>query len=89
MALSEEERFRFDLTGFLVRPAILTPDQIAAIVEHIDRIQHDPQSLSPAECDVPGGPSNVLIDHPQVVDVLNELIGPDIRLENCTCIYFL
>ena len=62
MALSEEERFRFDLTGFLVRPAILTPDQIAAIVEHIDRIQHDPQSLSPAECDVPGGPSNVLIE---------------------------
>jgi len=87
MALSEEERFRFDLTGFLVRPAILTPDQIAAIVEHIDRIQHDPQSLSPAECDVPGGPSNVLIDHPQVVDVLSELIGPDIRLENCTCIW--
>ena len=23
MAMTEEERFRFDLTGFLVRPAIL------------------------------------------------------------------
>ena len=87
MALSEEERFRFDLTGFLVRPAILNSDQITAIVEHIDRIQHDPQSLSPAERDVPGGPSNVLIDHPQVIDVLTEIIGPDIRLENCSCIW--
>ena len=25
MGLTEEERFRFDLTGFLIRPAILTP----------------------------------------------------------------
>ena len=25
MAMTEEERFRFDLTGFLVRPAILSP----------------------------------------------------------------
>lgn len=87
MAMTEEERFRFDLTGFLVRPAILSADQVAAIVEHIDRIQHDPQSLPPAERDVPGGPSSALIDHPQVVDVLSEIIGPDIRLENCTCIW--
>ena len=87
MAMTEEERFRFDLTGFLVRPAILSADQVAAIVEHIDRIQHDPQSLPPAERDVPGGPSSALIDHPQVVDVLSEIIGPDIRLENCTYIW--
>ena len=29
--MTDEERFRFDLTGFLVRPAILAPDEIAAI----------------------------------------------------------
>lgn len=87
MAMTEEERFRFDLTGFLVRPAILTPEQVTAIVDHIDRIKHDPQSLPPEESDVPGGPSSVLIDHPQVVDVLTETIGPDLRLENSTCIW--
>ena len=38
MPMTEEERFRFDLTGFLVRPAILTPDQVAAIVDQIDRL---------------------------------------------------
>ena len=36
--MTEEEKFRFDLTGFLVRPAILTADEISAIVDQIDRI---------------------------------------------------
>ena len=34
--MTDEEKFRFDLTGFLVRPAILERDQIDAIVEQID-----------------------------------------------------
>ena len=87
MAMTEEERFRFDLTGFLVRPAILKPDEVAAIVDQIDRIKHDPQSLPPEHRDVPGGPASVLIDHPQVVDVIREVIGPDIRLEGCSCVW--
>ena len=64
MAMTEEERFRFDLTGFLVRPAILKPDEVAAIVDQIDRIKHDPESLPPEHRDVPGGPASILIDHP-------------------------
>ena len=87
MAMTEEERFRFDLTGFLVRPAILEPAEVAAIVDQIDRIKHDPQSLPPEHRDVPGGPASVLIDHPQVVDVIREVIGPDIRLEGCSCVW--
>ena len=87
MAMTEEERFRFDLTGFLVRPAILKPDEVAAIVDQIDRIKHDPESLPPEHRDVPGGPASVLIDHPQVVDVIREVIGPDIRLEGCSCVW--
>ena len=87
MAMTEEERFRFDLTGFLVRPAILKPDEVAAIVDQIDRIKHDPKSLPPEHRDVPGGPASILIDHPQVVDVIREVIGPDIRLEGCSCVW--
>ena len=85
--MTDEERFRFDLTGFLVRPAILSSDEIAAIVDQIDRIAHDPQSLPPEERDVPGGASSVLIDHPKVIDVLKEAIGDDIRLENVTAVW--
>ena len=45
MAMTDSERFHFDLAGFVVRPAILAPDEVAAIVDQIDRIKHDPESL--------------------------------------------
>ena len=87
MVMTEEERFRFDLTGFLVRPAILSKTEVEEIFDQIDRVKHKPKSLPPDHRDIPGGPSSVLIDHPQVIDVLHEIIGPDIRLENCGCIW--
>ncbi|MEE3261501.1 MAG: hypothetical protein VX290_01555, partial [Candidatus Latescibacterota bacterium] len=87
MGMTEEEKFRFDLTGYLIRPAILTPEQIADIVEQIDRIKHDPDSLPPAERNVPGGASSLLIDHPKVTEVLHEIIGPNVRLEGTFCVW--
>ena len=75
MGLTEEERFRFDLTGFLVRPAILTPDEVAAIVDQADRIRHNPESLPPEQRAIPGGAASLLIDHPRVIEVLHEIIG--------------
>ena len=35
--MTDEEKFRFDLSGFLVRPAILERDEVDAIVEQIDQ----------------------------------------------------
>ena len=87
MAMTDEERFRFDLAGFFVRPAILTSDEIAEVVDQIDRIKHNPESLPPAHRAVPGGPASILIDHPKVIDVLHEIIGGQIRLESCGCIW--
>ena len=87
MAMTEEERFRFDLTGFLLRPAILNSDQIGNIIDQIDRIKHNPDSLSPEHREVPGGPSSVTIDHPKVIEVLHEIIGPDIRMESTSSIW--
>ena len=87
MGLTEEERFRFDLTGFMVRPAILSKDEVAAIVDQIDRIKHNPESLPPEHRAVPGGSASVLIDHPKVIDVLHEIIGPEIRLEAAGCVW--
>lgn len=83
MALTDEERFLFDLNGFLVREAILTPAEIEAISDQVVRLHTDPGSLPPEHRGIPGGPASVLIDHPKVVDVLTEVIGPDLRLENC------
>ena len=87
MGMTDEEKFRFDLTGFLVRPAILEPPEIEAIVDQIDRIHHDPESLPPEERAVPGGASSLLIDHPRVIEVLHEIIGPEIRVEGTYCVW--
>ena len=87
MPMTEEERFRFDLTGFLIRPAILTSEEITAIRDQIYHIRHDAESLPPEHRAVPSGPSSVLIDHPKVIEVLHEIIGPDIRLENSYCVW--
>ena len=87
MAMTDEEKFRFDLTGFLVRPAIFTKDEVAAMVDQIDRIKHDPESLPPEHRGMPGGPSSVTIDHPKVIDVIHELIGPEVRVENTFCVW--
>ncbi|NKB71772.1 MAG: hypothetical protein GKR89_32250 [Candidatus Latescibacteria bacterium] len=87
MAMTDEEKFRFDLTGFLVRPAILSADEIAAIIDQIDRIKHDPESLPPEHRAVPSGPSSVIIDHPQVLGVLHEIIGPEVRMEGSFCVW--
>ena len=87
MGMTDEEKFRFDLTGFLVRPAILEPPEIEAIVDQIDRIHQDPESLPPEARDVPGGASSLLIDHPRVIEVLHEIIGPEIRVEGTYCVW--
>ncbi len=85
--MTDEERFRFDLAGFFVRPAILSAAEVAAIVAQIERLVHDPQSLPPAERAVPGGAASVLIDHPKVMDVLFQVVGPDLRLEHSVAVW--
>ena len=87
MAMTDEERFRFDLSGFLIRPAILQPDEVAEIVDQIDRIHHAPESLPPEHRAMPGGPASLLIDHPKVIDALHEIISPDIRMEGTFCVW--
>ena len=72
----------FDLAGYLVRKAVLSGQQIAAIRDQVLRQRDDPGSLPVAEREMPGGAAAVLIDHPAVLGVLNEVIGPEVRLEN-------
>ncbi|MPZ16169.1 MAG: hypothetical protein GEU73_17425 [Chloroflexi bacterium] len=81
MSLTEEEKYHFDVAGFVVRPSILNAEEIAEIHGHLDRLVHDPQSLPSEQRHSLGGPAALLIDHPRVVDVLEEVIGPRIRLE--------
>jgi len=44
--LTEEQRYSFDLRGWLLVENVLSDDEIAAAKEHITRLHREPDSLS-------------------------------------------
>lgn len=80
--LSEEQRFLFDLKGYLVIPNVFGEAETAAMREQVYHITHATGKLPPHERTVPGGASEVVLRNPQVKAALNTLIGPDVRLDN-------
>jgi ectoine hydroxylase-related dioxygenase (phytanoyl-CoA dioxygenase family) len=81
MALTPDEKFRFDLAGYFVRESIIPPAEAAAIRDQVERALLDPQSLPPQERWSPGGASALLLDHPRIVDVLHETLGANVRCD--------
>ena len=83
--MSQHDRIVFDLKGYLVKPAVLSPAEIAIIKDLVLRQRNDPESLPAHERQLPGGAFAPLIDHPEVIKILLNVIDPDInkiRLEN-------
>lgn len=83
--MSQHDRVVFDLKGYLVKPAVLNEDEVKTIKEFVLRQKNNPESLPVHERQLPGGAFAPLIDHPEVMKVLLEVIDPDInkiRLEN-------
>jgi Phytanoyl-CoA dioxygenase (PhyH) len=85
--MTEAERYRFDLHGFLVRHGALSRGEIEALHAAIDVL----------DLPVPGADISTqrfsehlgvtrrfrdLIDHPAVLDVVRELCGPNVRLDH-------
>ena len=81
--MNDEQEFIFDLTGYLVIPAVISRAEAQEIKEQIRLMRTDPAQLPPAARSLPGGKIANLIDHPVVVDILKEIIGPELRLEAC------
>ena len=85
--MTEAERFRFDLQGFLVRRAVLSPGDVAALNVAIDVLD-----LPRPGPDVASQRFNGflpvarrfrdLIDHPAVLEVVRETCGPNVRLDH-------
>ena len=88
--MTEEERFLFDLNGYILFPSVLTEEEMAPIREQTDRLRNEPESLVPSDRKLPGGAASALIDHPAVMRVLHGIIDDDtkkIRCENCFLSY--
>ena len=82
--MSDEQRYIFDLKGWISLPGLLSEEQLVSICEHQMKFLHDRDSLPPEERDNHGGPSQVLLDHPAVVGVLNEILShQSLAAEDC------
>lgn len=62
--MTEEQKFLFDVKGWLLLPAVLSDSQIQAVKAHLY-----------AGGDGFTGPAQELLDHPAVADVLNETLS--------------
>ena len=82
--MSEEQKYLFDLKGWIALPGLLDDAQLERIREHQMRFLYHPEELPPEERDNHGGPSQVLLDAPALVGVLNEIIShPPLAAADC------
>ena len=85
--LTDDERYSFDLQGFLVRRGVLAPSELAALHEEIDALGLTPpgetiQSQRFSGHLLHASTFQQLIDHPAVFDIVVELCGPNVRLDH-------
>ena len=85
--MSGEERFQFDLKGWVCIPGVLSEDLIETCREYALLIHHHPERLDEVAQEKPSltGPLGDLVDHPVLVGLLDEIIGPmSLALESDT-----
>ena len=77
----DEQRFVFDLKGWVALPGVLSGEELASCRAYLDQIQDDPEATDPLYRNRPGlgGPLQELLDHPVLVDVMRDIIGPDVE----------
>ena len=82
--MTAEQKYIFDLKGWIVLPGLIGEEQLGPIREHQMAFLNDRESLPPEERDNHGGASQVLLDHPVVVGVLNEIVSHQpLATEDC------
>jgi len=77
--MTEQQKFVYDLKGWLLLPSLLSDEQCAACREHILAIDGNPESLQPHRRNSYTGPCGDLLDHPAIVDILRAVICPDLK----------
>jgi hypothetical protein len=78
VGMTDEQRFIFDLKGWLLLRGVLEPPLLTEIQEYL-------QDISARRAEIGSqfhrasikGPAQELIDHPAIVGILREIVGPD------------
>ncbi len=82
--MTPEEKFLFDLQGYLVIKNVLTADEVAALNRLADeKMPHDPSQVDRRVRVSTWGPeTQALIDHPRILPYLLTLIEAKFRLDH-------
>jgi ectoine hydroxylase-related dioxygenase (phytanoyl-CoA dioxygenase family) len=85
--MTEEQKYLFDLQGFLVLKSVLTPERIAGMHDDMKangvvNPENDPNQCRFHEFFGWGTAWRELIDHPDVMPVLRTIIGDRFRLDH-------
>ena len=75
MPMSEEQKYLFDLKGWITLPGLLDSKTVDRVRQHQMDFLYQRDSLPLEERDNHGGDSQILLDHPAVVGILNEIIS--------------
>ena len=86
--MTEEQKYLFDLNGFLVVPGVLTASECQTLREFVVTLNQQPHSLpdheryaaldpDPVTLHLVSGPSSELLDHPVLVDILDDIVVGD------------
>jgi hypothetical protein len=88
--MTPEEKFLFDLQGYLVIKSVLTPAEVAALNAIADEKFPCPEGVTGRRSSrvTPwGAPFQALIDHSRIVPYLLELIDSKFRIDHDYCIF--
>ena len=80
--MTDDQRFVFDLKGWICIPNVLSEIETEAVRQHIIQLKTDPESIDPLERYSLAGPAQILLDHPVVVGVLRDILEGD-RGDEC------
>lgn len=85
--LTDEERYTFDVRGYVVRRNVLSEGELRRLHLEIDALHLPPASTSIQSQRFDGivdrgGLMRDLMDDPAILDVIRELCGPQVRLDH-------
>jgi len=89
MPMTPEEKFLFDLQGYLVIKNVLTPEEVATLNRIADDKfpRADTTQQRTSRVSLWGPPYQALIDHPKILPYLVTLIDDKFRLDHDYCIF--
>ncbi len=86
--MTSEEKFIFDLDGYIVIKNVLTPEEVVTINDTTNDKQKQKEAGEKIGCPSTWGPIfQGMIDHPTVLPYLIELLGPKVRIDHDYAIF--